>query len=168
MDADEVIARIAGQWSRKTLDEEGDALVLGVELTATGELIGDVMVRWVSAPNSCGEIGFVFHPAHGGRGYATEAAHAALHIAFESFGWHRVIARIEARNFASARLVARLGMRQEAHLVQNVWFKGEWSDELEFALLEVEWREQRLLGCPRCLNEDGQPFDTPTSPVTAR
>jgi hypothetical protein len=63
---------------------------------------------------------------------------------------------------------ARLGMREEAHLVQNVWFKGEWSDELDFALLEVEWREQRLLGCPRCLNGDGQPFGTPTSPDTAR
>jgi hypothetical protein len=61
-----VVARIAGQWSRKALDEEDDALVLGVELTATSELIGDVMVRWVSAPNSCGEIGFVFDPTQGG------------------------------------------------------------------------------------------------------
>jgi RimJ/RimL family protein N-acetyltransferase len=33
-------------------------------------------------------------------------------------------------------------MRQEAHLVENEWFKGEWSDELVFGLLEREWRER--------------------------
>ena len=40
----------------------------------------------------------------------------------------RVIARIDARNLTSTRVVARLGMRQEAHLVENERFKGEWSD----------------------------------------
>ncbi len=31
-------------------------------------------------------------------------------------------------------------MRQEAHLVQNEWFKGRWSDEIDFAILEQDWR----------------------------
>jgi RimJ/RimL family protein N-acetyltransferase len=34
----------------------------------------------------------------------------------------------------------RLGMRQEAHFVQNEVFKGGWGDELVFAILEDEWR----------------------------
>jgi RimJ/RimL family protein N-acetyltransferase len=34
-------------------------------------------------------------------------------------------------------------MRQEAHLVENEWFKGEWTDELDFAILEREWRALR-------------------------
>ena len=33
-------------------------------------------------------------------------------------------------------------MRQEAHLLQNEWFKGEWGDEFDFALLESEWVAQ--------------------------
>jgi len=33
----------------------------------------------------------------------------------------------------------RLGMRQEAHLRHNEWFKGEWGDELIFAILAEEW-----------------------------
>jgi hypothetical protein len=52
----------------------------------------------------------------------------------------RVVARIEARNTPSARLAERLGMRREAHLVQNEIFKGEWGDELVFAVLAREWR----------------------------
>ena len=85
-----------------------------------------------------------------GAALAAEAAHAVLHLAFGDLGLHRVIARIDARNMASARLVARLGMRQEAHLIENEWFKGEWTDELDFALLASEWPSQRLSSCPAC------------------
>ena len=56
-------------------------------------------------------------------------------------------ARLDADNHSSARLAARLGMRQEAHLVQNEWFKGRWSDELGFAILEDEWRAMRHDRC---------------------
>ena len=86
-----------------------------------------------------GEIGYAFDPAFGGRGLATEAAAAMLRLGFEDLGLHRVIARLDARNLPSARLCERLGMRLEARLVRNEWFKGEWSDELDFAMLADEW-----------------------------
>lgn len=150
MDASDVRARLAGMWSRRTLDQEGQVLVLGAEVAASGELIGDLLLRWISAEDECGELGYVFHPAHGGRGYATEAAHAVLHLAFDDLRLHRVIARVDARNTPSARVAARLGMRQEARLVENSRFTGEWSDELDFALLAREWPAQALAGCPAC------------------
>jgi RimJ/RimL family protein N-acetyltransferase len=53
---------------------------------------------------------------------------------------HRVIGRLEARNDASARLLEKLGMRREAHLVENEWVKGEWQSELVYAILAEEWR----------------------------
>jgi RimJ/RimL family protein N-acetyltransferase len=34
-----------------------------------------------------------------------------------------------------------LGIRQEAHFIQNAMFKGEWGDALVFALLESEWND---------------------------
>jgi RimJ/RimL family protein N-acetyltransferase len=150
MDASTVLGRIKGSWSSRTLEQEGEALILGAERADTGELIGDLMLRWLSAEHSSGEIGYVFSPAHGGRGYAAEAAHAVLHLAFDDLRLHRVIARVDARNTASARLVIRVGMRQEAHLVENEWFKGEWTDELDFGLLASEWPSRRLSGCPVC------------------
>jgi RimJ/RimL family protein N-acetyltransferase len=140
MDADVVVARINhGPWSQSSLEEEGGALVLGVDLVVTGELIGDVMLRWVSEKDRCGEIGYVFHPDHGGHGYATEAAHAVLRLAFDEMDLHRMIARIDARNTASLQLAQRLGMRKEAHLNQNHWGKDGWTDEIDFALLRDEW-----------------------------
>jgi RimJ/RimL family protein N-acetyltransferase len=83
------------------------------------------------------------HPDFQGRGLATEGARHMLGIAFDDLDLHRVVARLDSRNHASAAVLKRLGMRHEAHLVQNEWFKGEWGDEDDFAILADEWREQR-------------------------
>jgi RimJ/RimL family protein N-acetyltransferase len=147
MDAATVRSRISGPWSRRHLDGEDQSLTLGMELVESGELVGDAMLHWASALHRSGEIGYVLSPASSGHGYATEAAHALLHLAFDQLGLHRVIARVDAENVASARVAARLGMRQEAHLLENEWFKGRWSDELDFALLDGEWGLQHGEGC---------------------
>jgi RimJ/RimL family protein N-acetyltransferase len=74
-----------------------------------------------------------------GRGYATEAARPFLAFAFGPRGLHRVVGRTEARNAASARVLEKLGMRLEAHHVENEWVKGEWQSELVYAILASEW-----------------------------
>jgi RimJ/RimL family protein N-acetyltransferase len=122
---------------------ERDAVDLAVVLPDTGALIGDVVLFLRSKENRQGEIGYLFHPDYGGRGYATEAARMLLRLGFEDYGLHRIIGRIDARNTASARVLERLGMRREAHFVQNEIVKGEWSDEVVYAMLEDEWRSQQ-------------------------
>ena len=47
--------------------------------------------------------------------------------------------RCDARNKASARVMERLGLRREAHLIENECIKGEWTDELIYAMLATEW-----------------------------
>jgi RimJ/RimL family protein N-acetyltransferase len=150
MGPEDILDRLRGPWSCQALAREGDTLVLGAERADGGGLAGDVMLRWASAEHSSGELGYVFNPAHAGKGLATEAAHAVLHVAFDDLGLHRVFARLDARNEGSARLAARLGMRQEAHLIENEWFKDEWTDELDFALLHREWASAARPGCPAC------------------
>ena len=139
MDAGIIAERLETVWARTSLNDEGQNLTLGIEVTATGELVGDVVLMWHSREHRGGEIGYVINPEFGGHGYATEAVHSVLALAFDDLRLHRVIARVDARNEASARLARRLGMRQEAYLVRNEWFKGEWTDEVDFALLREEW-----------------------------
>jgi RimJ/RimL family protein N-acetyltransferase len=134
----DVAARIAR--TRTALDAEGQALLLAVVSRSSHEVLGDVMLAWTSEQHRSGEIGYVFHPEHHGRGYATETARALLRLAFEGLGLHRVIARIDQRNGASAGVAERLGMRREAVLVDNEWFKGGWATEVDYAILEREWR----------------------------
>ena len=125
-----------------TIAEPGTGATLAITLAASGELVGDVMLIWRSAEHRTGELGYVVNPAYAGRGYATEAAGAMLALAFERLGLRRVVARVDARNPASAAVLRHLGMRQEAVLVENEWFKGAWSTEVDFALLDHEWRSR--------------------------
>ena len=136
----EVVADRIANVLGSQLTDEGQAITLGVELRETGQLLGDMMLFWRSREHGTGEIGYAFHPDFHGRGYAAEAGAEVLRLAFDVYGFHRVVARIDARNDASAALARRLGMRQEAYLRENEWFKGEWSDELDFAILADEWR----------------------------
>jgi RimJ/RimL family protein N-acetyltransferase len=143
MSRDDIIERITGPWARTELTDEGQALTLGAEVAETSELAGDVMLFWHSRADAGGELGYVFDPALGGRGYATEAASVMLRLGFEELGLHRIVARIDERNEPSVRLARRLGMRQEARLVRNEFFKGEWSTELGFAMLADEWQARK-------------------------
>jgi RimJ/RimL family protein N-acetyltransferase len=143
MDRRVVEERLAGQWARTALTDEGQSLTLGVELARTGELAGDVILFWHSRDHRGGEIGYVLNPDFAGHGYATEAARALLGLGFDDLGLHRIIARVDERNEASAKVARRLGMRQEARLVHNELFKGEWSTELDFAMLADEWQAHR-------------------------
>jgi RimJ/RimL family protein N-acetyltransferase len=117
---------------------DGDRLVFAVELA--GLVIGDVLVRTAQVDDGQAEIGWVFNPDFHGRGYATEAARELVRLSFDELGKHRVWAQLDPRNTASARVCERLGMRHEAHLRQDMWLKGEWTDSAIYAILEQEWR----------------------------
>lgn len=135
----EVTESLARRRLMVGFDEESDALRLAVVLRETGTLVGDVSLRRVSREHRQGEVGFTFDPEHQGHGYATEAARAMLQFGFEDAGLHRICGRLEPRNTASARVLEKLGMRREAHLVENEYVKGEWQSELVYALLASEW-----------------------------
>ncbi|WP_239097289.1 GNAT family N-acetyltransferase [Asanoa ferruginea] len=143
MDKDVIAQRLATHWATTALTDEGQSLTLGIELAETGELVGDVILFFHSLTHLGGEIGYVVNPSFEGNGYATEAARAMLRLGFDDLGLHRIIGRIDERNEPSAKVLRRLGLRQEARLVHNELFKGEWSTELDFAMLAEEWRAQQ-------------------------
>lgn len=108
-----------------------------------GVFVGEVGINLASAAHRCYEVGYVFLPEFQGLGFATEAVRALIDIAFAALDAHRVVARLDTRNHASRHLLERLGLRREAHLVQNEFVKGEWTDELIYAVLEDEWTPPR-------------------------
>jgi len=138
----EVREALTKKVASTAIREEEDILFLAAELYATGQLVGDVVLQWVSRQHLSGEIGFIVHPDHQGRGYATEASRELLRLAFEELQLHRVVGRVEARNIGSARVLEKLGMRREAHLIENEFVKDEWQSELVYAMLAREWGRQ--------------------------
>ena len=123
----------------RAINAPGDVLALAATLKTTKELVGDCILQWIDNEHRQGEIGFIFHPSHHRRGYATETAALLLRLAFEDWKLHRVIGRLEARNTPSARVLEKLGMRREAHLIENEYVKNEWQSEIVYAMLDREW-----------------------------
>jgi RimJ/RimL family protein N-acetyltransferase len=145
-DHDESAEHLRKRIAMNRLAENGDGIVYAVELPdpagGHGRVIGDISLFLKNAAWGKFEIGWVFHPAFHGNGYATEAADLVLRLCFQQLGAHRVFAQLDARNSASARLCERLGMKQEALLRETEIFKGEWSDTAVYGILEQEYAPQ--------------------------
>jgi len=105
----------------------------------TDTLLGDCALHFLEDEHQA-EIGFTLAPEHQGRGLASAAVGLLLDYLFGSWHMHRVIAVTDAENLPAQALLTRLGFRQEAHFVQNIFFKGRWGDECLFACLASEWR----------------------------
>lgn len=141
--ADEIRTRVGRLFGTTTLEGERAGLLLGAFRLSDGLLLGDLVIFGLQPEHGSAEIGWIMRSDVAGQGYATEAASAVLDAAFSIYGLRRVTARIDVLNTASARLAERLGMRLEATLVENEWFKGRWSSESDYAILSREWMDRR-------------------------
>ncbi|MHA7986796.1 GNAT family N-acetyltransferase [Rathayibacter sp. CAU 1779] len=141
---DEVAEKIADWSTRTRLAEEKDFLQLAVEERESRRVLGEIYFAVTSTEHQTTEIGWVFHPDNQGHGYATEAAETMLGFAFGTVEAHRVIAELTPENTASVAVCRRLGMREEAHFVQDMLVKGNWEDTGVYAMLRSEWTDRLL------------------------
>lgn len=118
---------------RVRFDDDGDTILLAIELDH--RVVGDLDFTARSMHDGLVEIGWRVHPDHQGRSLATEAATLLLDLAFHEIGAHRAVASLDVRHLASVGVCERLGIRREAHHVQDLWFKGGWADTYVYAAL---------------------------------
>ena len=135
LNEEQVRAHLANRQWRGLNEVEGWA---NLAVCLEGRVIGEIGFGLTSVVHRSCEIGYVFLSEVRGQGFASEASCVAVDIAMVFLRAHRVTARLDARNLASARLLSRLGMGQEAHFCENEFVKGEWTDEAVFAVLAKE------------------------------
>lgn len=135
------------QRPQEIIDE--NILPVAVVFTETGRVIGDFMLRWTSNEHLQGEIGGSLNPEYHGRGLAVEVYRELLRIGFVQYSLHRIVGRCDGRNAASIRSLEKAGLHREAHLVENEFVKGEWTDEVIMAIRREQWEH------------DGPPMTTP-------
>ena len=130
----------AGQWAQLALD-------------GGSGIIGDVAV-WLDADATMATIGYTLAPQHHGQGYAVEAVAAVIDWLFRRKRVHRVMATIDPRNLASARVLERCGFEYAGTARSAAYVHGEWTDDARFSLLEPDWRSwvDRPAGPPRCVS----------------
>lgn len=130
---EDAVRHVADRCVKTGMD--GDSGALAVVIERDGQVAGDVLLWWTDREHRVAEIGWVLDPAYGGRGLAREAVSAVLDLAFRRYQMHRVAAQMDARNYSSAKLAAAIGMTREAHLRQDWWNKGEWTDTVIYGVL---------------------------------
>jgi RimJ/RimL family protein N-acetyltransferase len=118
---------------------------LGITLKDSGDLIGDAGLHFFTGMARQTEIGLTVAPNYQKRGYASEALDALLDHLFIKMEKHRVFASTDPRNKPALALLEKHGLRREAHFRQSLWFKGEWADDLVYALLGSEWLGRRQM-----------------------
>ena len=88
------------------------------------------------------EIGFIFHPDHWGRGFASEALGFVFARAFDVHGLPKVDADVDPRNESSLKLLGRLGFRETGR-AERTWHVGhQWCDSVYLELNASSWRSR--------------------------
>lgn len=127
------------------LHAPGDRCYLGIESKASGQLIGDVLLRLAATDAQQGEIGMILRADAQGQGNAVEVGRAVLAFAFEQMGLHRIVGSADELNTGSRRGMERLGMRLEGTFVQDTRRAGRWVNTVSYALLRDEWHTQQRI-----------------------
>jgi len=135
------VAQFIEQMVATELDTPGTWFQLAICARESDELVGDLGLHFPEGHDHEVEIGVTLASQHHGRGFATEALRAAFGFVFDSLGKHRVFGSVDPRNTASLRMMERVGMRREAHFRESLWFKGEWADDVIYAMLRREWSQ---------------------------
>jgi RimJ/RimL family protein N-acetyltransferase len=100
---------------------------LCVVLKESNTVIGLLAIeRRTEGVDHARNLGYIFHPAHQGRGYATEGCRAAMRHVFEQIGADAIHTGTHPENQASVRLLTRLGLKRVN--------EGEWT------LSRAEWQ----------------------------
>ena len=113
----------AGEWVQVAIEHQGG-------------VVGDVAVGMV-APGVAG-LGYSLAPQHHGFGYVSEAAEAVVDALFANTDVVRIVATLDPQNFASMRVIEQLGFTYEGLARRAELIRGEWLDDMRFAVLKDE------------------------------
>ncbi|MEU8262778.1 GNAT family protein [Micromonospora sp. NPDC048999] len=101
-------------------------------------LVGLGTLTVTSPAHRRGEIGYVVHPDHWGKGLGTALADLLLRLAFEQVGLHRVEATTRPDHAASWRVLEKVGMRREGLSRDHLFVRGGWWDSVRYAVLATD------------------------------
>jgi RimJ/RimL family protein N-acetyltransferase len=121
------------------------AVVLKDGENFAGKVIGNISFKLSEPDQRQAEIGFHFNVKFHGMGYGKEAVKGLMGYLFQ-LGTKRIWAVSDPRNLSSWKMMEKLGMRREGHMLQNCFVKGEWCDEYQYAILESEWCKSNPVG----------------------
>ena len=109
---------------------EGLAEPYAITVKPSTEPIGACGCFWAAKPHQTMELGYWLAEPFWGKGYVVEACRAVLALVFAEYAPERMQARVIDGNHASARVLAKLGFRDEGTLRRSLLRRGNFEDVL--------------------------------------
>lgn len=128
----------------KLFGHPGEYAQYGIENKLTQKLIGDCAIKLDQHDIRIAETGITISHIEQKKGYAKEALMGILSFLFDTKEIHRVVEIVDAENIASINLLKSTGFKQEGHFIENIFFKGKWGSEYQYAMLRREWNDKNL------------------------
>jgi ribosomal-protein-alanine N-acetyltransferase len=113
---------------------EGDELWLNWAIYLKKEKQYTGIVQATIGGDQIAQLAYELNPRFWGFGYATEACQRVINTLFAEYPVTGIIAEVDTRNVASARLLERLSFERIALKAQADFFKGADSDEYVYRL----------------------------------
>ena len=129
--------------STKDFGKAGEWVQYGIENSETRQLIGDCAIKLDQYDTRIAEIGITISHLEQKKGYAKEVLIGVLTFLFDTKEIHRVVEIVDAENIASISLLKSIGFKQEGHFIENIFFKGKWGSEFQYAMLKREWDNRK-------------------------
>jgi ribosomal-protein-alanine N-acetyltransferase len=128
----------------KEFGHAGEWVQYGIESNASKKIVGDCAIRLNLYDTRIAEIGITISHLEQKNGYAKEALTGILTFLFDVKKIHRIVETVDVENMASIQLLKSTGFKQEGHFNDNVFFKGNWGSEFQYAMLKREWDTKHL------------------------
>lgn len=129
----------------KHFGKAGDWIQYGIEKNETGQLIGDCAIKLDSDDIRIAEIGVTISHLEHKKGFAKEVLLSILSYLFDTKNIHRVVEIVDTENTASINLLKSTGFKLEGHFIENIFFRGKWGSEFQYAMLKREWDGKKQL-----------------------
>jgi [ribosomal protein S5]-alanine N-acetyltransferase len=118
---------------------EGMAEPYAITIKPDPRPVGSCGCFWAAMQHQTMELGYWIAEPFWGKGLVVEACRAVLDFVFAEYGPERVQARVIEGNDASARVLAKLGFRDEGTLRRSLLRRGKFEDVRMFSVLRGEW-----------------------------
>ena len=127
----------------KHFGNAGEWVQYGIENIETKQLIGDCAIKLDQYDTRIAEIGITISNFEQKKGFAKEVLLGILSFLFDKKEIHRVVEIVDTENIASVNLLKSTGFKQEGHFIENIFFKGKWGSEFQYAMLKREWDDRK-------------------------
>ncbi|MFB6171178.1 MAG: GNAT family N-acetyltransferase [Haloarculaceae archaeon] len=108
-------------------------------IRAEGDAVGWAAVELTDDRARVAELAYYVLTAFQGRGYASEAAALLVGYALDELNAHSVVAKVQAGNDASERVLEKLGFQQVGRQRDNIYKGGAYHDVTVWDVLDVEF-----------------------------